>query len=102
MPLAKRISHPWGRRVDRSITHLMLRPFQTAQTYHNLKATGCGVFHVTDDVNLLARARRSAGWNHCLHSSRSEQFSLPAAGGRLPLVCLSGPVPRRFGRANDD
>jgi hypothetical protein len=47
---------PMGPRVDRSITRLMLRPFQTAQTYHNLKATGCGVFHVTDDVNLLARA----------------------------------------------
>jgi len=33
-----------------------LRPFQSAQTYRNLKATGCGVFHVIDDVELLSRA----------------------------------------------
>jgi uncharacterized protein len=47
---------PMGPRVDRSITRLVLRPFQTAQTYRNLKATGSGVFHVTDDVELLAHA----------------------------------------------
>jgi hypothetical protein len=47
---------PMGPRVDRGITRLVLRPFQTAQTYRNLKATSCGVFHVVDDVELLARA----------------------------------------------
>jgi hypothetical protein len=47
---------PMGPRVDRELTRLVLRPFQTAQTYRNLKATGCGVFHITDDVELLARA----------------------------------------------
>jgi uncharacterized protein len=47
---------PMGPRVDRAITRLVLRPFKTAITYRNLKATGCGVFHVTDDVLLLARA----------------------------------------------
>lgn len=47
---------PMGPRVDRAITRLVLRPFRTAETYRNLKATGCGVFHVTDDVELLARA----------------------------------------------
>jgi hypothetical protein len=47
---------PMGPRVDRQISRLVLRPFQTAQTYRNLKATGCGVFHITDDVELLARA----------------------------------------------
>src|SRR5262249_52211706 len=31
------------------------RPYRTAQTYHNLKAHGEGVLHVTDDVLLLAR-----------------------------------------------
>jgi uncharacterized protein len=46
---------PMGPRVDRAITRLVLRPFKTALTYRNLKATGCGVFHVTDDVLLLAR-----------------------------------------------
>ena len=47
---------PMGPRVDRGLTRLVLRPFQTAQTYRNLKARRCGVFHVTDDVELLARA----------------------------------------------
>jgi uncharacterized protein len=47
---------PMGPRVDRQITRLTLRPFQTAHTYRNLKATGSGVFHVVDDVELLARA----------------------------------------------
>lgn len=47
---------PMGPRVDRQITHLVLRPFKTAQTYHNLKATGAGIFHVTDDCLLLAQA----------------------------------------------
>jgi len=47
---------PMGPRVDRGITRLTLRPFHKADTYHNLKATGCGVFHVTDDVELLAHA----------------------------------------------
>jgi uncharacterized protein len=47
---------PMGPRVDRDISQLLLRPFQTSQTYSNLKTTGSGVFHVTDDVELLARA----------------------------------------------
>ena len=47
---------PMGPRVDRDVTQLVLRPFQTSQTYRNLKATGCGVFHVIDDVLLLAQA----------------------------------------------
>jgi uncharacterized protein len=47
---------PMGPRVDREITRLVLRPFQSSQTYRNLKTTGCGVLHVTDDVELLARA----------------------------------------------
>jgi hypothetical protein len=37
-------------------SRLLLRPFQTAQTYQNLEARPEGVFHVTDDVLLLARA----------------------------------------------
>ncbi|HEY2413406.1 MAG TPA: DUF447 domain-containing protein [Pirellulaceae bacterium] len=47
---------PMGPRVDRQLTRFVLRPFQTAQTYQNVKATGHCVFHVTDDVLLLARA----------------------------------------------
>ena len=47
---------PMGPRVDRQITRLLLRPFRTSQTYQNLKRTGEGVFHVTDDVEWIARA----------------------------------------------
>lgn len=47
---------PMGPIVDEAMTGLLLRPFQTSTTYQNLKRIGRGVFHVTDDVNLLARA----------------------------------------------
>jgi hypothetical protein len=47
---------PMGPRVDRLITRLALRPFKTARTFANLVATRRGVFHVTDDVELLAAA----------------------------------------------
>ena len=47
---------PMGPRVDESFTTLILRPFQTSQTYRNLKEHSYGVFHVIDDVQLLARA----------------------------------------------
>jgi hypothetical protein len=52
---------PMGPSVDPStpgaeLIRFVLRPFRTAQTYVNLKAHPEGVFHVTDDVLLLARA----------------------------------------------
>ena len=47
---------PMGPIVDAGMTHFTLRPFQTSTTYANLKRTGCGVLHVTDDVLLLAQA----------------------------------------------
>lgn len=47
---------PMGPRVDTPLTQLVLRPYQTSTTYRNLKRTGQGVFHVTDDVELLAQA----------------------------------------------
>ena len=47
---------PMGPVVDRAVTSLRLRPFQTSTTYKNLLRTKQGVFHVTDDVELLARA----------------------------------------------
>ncbi len=37
------------------MTRFVLRPFQTSTTYRNLKETGEGVLHVTDDVLLLAK-----------------------------------------------
>lgn len=47
---------PMGPRVTPEFRRLTLRPFKSSQTYRNLKARGEGVFHVTDDVDLLARA----------------------------------------------
>ena len=47
---------PMGPIVDASMSTLLLRPYQTSTTYKNLKRTGRGVFHVTDDVEMIARA----------------------------------------------
>jgi hypothetical protein len=47
---------PMGPIVDESLTWLHLRPFQTSTTFRNLKESGCGVFHVVDDVLLIAQA----------------------------------------------
>lgn len=47
---------PMGPIVDESLTWLHLRPFQTSQTFRNLRQQPHGVFHVVDDVLLLAKA----------------------------------------------
>ncbi len=47
---------PMGPIVDESLTWFRLRPFQTSTTFRNLRATRCGVFHVVDDVLLIAQA----------------------------------------------
>jgi uncharacterized protein len=47
---------PMGPIVDAEFNRLLLRPYRTSTTYANLKRSGEGVLHVTDDVELLARA----------------------------------------------
>ena len=47
---------PMGPVVDGEVNALRLRPFSSSTTYQNLKRNRVGVFHVTDDVDLLARA----------------------------------------------
>lgn len=47
---------PMGPRVHPTVTRLLLRPFPSSTTYRNLRAHGQGVFHITDDVLLLAKA----------------------------------------------
>lgn len=47
---------PMGPIVDEEFTTLLLRPFKTSTTYQNLLRTNIGVLHVTDDVELFARA----------------------------------------------
>ena len=56
-PAAGRVNiAPMGPMVNDSMSQFILRPFTTSTTYKNLKATGQGVFHVTDDALLVARA----------------------------------------------
>jgi hypothetical protein len=47
---------PLGPWVAADMQRMTLRPYQSSNTYRNLKRTGHAVFHVTDDVLLLARA----------------------------------------------
>jgi len=47
---------PMGPIVDAGMDRLLLRPFQSSTSYANLASTRRGVFHVTDDVELIARA----------------------------------------------
>jgi hypothetical protein len=47
---------PMGPLVDRDLSRFTLRPFCTSTTFANLQRTGAAVFHITDDVELLARA----------------------------------------------
>ena len=47
---------PMGPLAEPDMQRLIFRPFQTSTTFRNLQRTGQGVFHVTDDVELLARA----------------------------------------------
>jgi len=47
---------PMGPRVEPAMERLLLKPFRTSRTYRNLREHPEGVFHVTDDVLLLAQA----------------------------------------------
>ena len=47
---------PMGPIDDEQLTQFTFRPFRSSTTYANLKRTGRGVFHVTDDVLLFAQA----------------------------------------------
>lgn len=47
---------PMGPVVDPGLTTFLLRPYQSSQTYQNLKRHPYGVIHVTDDAGLMARA----------------------------------------------
>lgn len=47
---------PMGPIVEGDFNNLVLRPFQSSTTFRNLHETRCGVFHVVDSVDLLARA----------------------------------------------
>ncbi|MDZ4784117.1 MAG: DUF447 family protein [Planctomycetia bacterium] len=63
---------PMGPIVDVTMDRLLLRPFQSSTTFANLKRQGEGVFHVTDDVELLAR--RAIGDAGPLPAMRAAEF----------------------------
>jgi hypothetical protein len=48
---------PMGPQVDPELNmaRFVLRPYRTSTTYDNLRVRGEGVFHITDDVLLLAQ-----------------------------------------------
>lgn len=45
-----------GAATDDEFRKLTLRPFASSETHQNLTEHGAGVFHLTDDIELLARA----------------------------------------------
>lgn len=45
---------PMGPEVGTDMAQMVLKPFQSSTTYQNLKRSGEAVFHITDDVLLLA------------------------------------------------
>ena len=47
---------PMGPVVNESMTQFILRPFKTSRTYGNLVRRRAAIFHVTDDVELIAYA----------------------------------------------
>ncbi|MCE9551767.1 MAG: DUF447 family protein [Planctomycetes bacterium] len=47
---------PMGPIVEETMRRMTLRPYHTSHSYANLQRTGQGVFHVTDDVLLLAKS----------------------------------------------
>ena len=51
---------PMGPDVELNFERFVLKPYQTSTTYKNLNREGEGVLHVTDDVELLARAAINA------------------------------------------
>ena len=47
---------PMGPIVEGDFQSLLLRPFQPSATFSNLSETRCGVFHVVDQVGVIAKA----------------------------------------------
>ncbi len=78
---------PMGPIVDATFSRLILRPFKTSTTYRNLKATGQGVFHITDDALLIARG--AIGKLNADHQNPSP----PAGQTQSPFEAPSQSIP---------
>ena len=82
MTTAHPIWHPWVPLVAADMSQLTLRPFRTSHTFRNLQRRSQGVFHTTDDVELLARAGHPSDRGFPPHLSRT------GGGRRCPRRCL--------------
>ncbi len=96
---------PMGPIVDAQLTRLTLRPYQTSTTLKNLLRDGQGVFHVTDDVELLAcaavgrievlpnlhRAEKIDGWI-LADACRWFAFEVRETDTTEPRACLQAEV----------
>jgi hypothetical protein len=69
---------PMGPIVDDALDRLWLRPFQTSTTFQNLQREGVGVFHITDDVELVAQA--------AIGQPEPMPRFLPPQGGRRAII----------------
>ncbi|MBM4094485.1 MAG: DUF447 family protein [Planctomycetes bacterium] len=91
-----------GPTVEGAFERLVFRPFPASRTLENLRRTGQGVMHVTDDVELLARAAigklaqlpnllPAPGINGFILSDacRWYAFRVTAIDDRLPRVSVS-------------
>ena len=76
---------PMGPIVDPQMQRLLLRPFPTSTTYGNLRRHGEGVFHVTDDVEMLARGGGRQAHAAASTAGRARRAG-PDSGRRLPVV----------------
>jgi hypothetical protein len=71
-------------------TRLVVRPFRTSNTYANLKRTGRAVFHVTDDVEMIAAGAIGRLEEPPLHRTETGLFILEGACRwyALEVACL--------------
>jgi uncharacterized protein len=72
---------PMGPIVDDALDRLWLRPFQTSTTFQNLKRDRVGVFHITDDVELIAHA--------AVGQPDPAPRLLPSLGGRGAIIATA-------------
>lgn len=74
---------PMGPRIEDAGARLLLRPYRGSTTLENLRRTGQGVFHLVDDVLLLAQAAIHAPWQPPPEFAPAAEV----AGYVLPRAC---------------
>ena len=73
---------PMGPEVEPGSARFVLRPYQTSTTFRNLRDTGVGVLHITDDVGLIARAAIRAALDLETRPARAIAGRILATTGR--------------------